>query len=431
METLGSTLRTPRNVPDTAPEPRVRASGRMDRVRVGRRFTRSAGDRVLTGVAGGIGERLGIDPVVVRLAFVVLTLAGGVGVLLYLAAALVSRAPDPARAPPRPPRASALQAISVGMVVAGILLFLREAGLWFGDGVVWPAALAVLGSAVVWARGDDADRARWSRLVARLPGHATDAFAGRGLRVRGLAGALLITAGIATFFTSNSPLALVGNAPFAVAAAVTGLAVIFGPWAWRLARQLAEERRERIRQEERAEMAAHLHDSVLQTLALIQRTDEPREMASLARAQERELRTWLYGRSPSPDGDRLSSAVDRAAAEVERTHRVRIEGVVVGDCRLDDGLRALVHACREAMVNAARHSGSRGVSVYVEVEPEAVTAYVRDRGAGFELSRVSRDRRGIAESIEGRMERNGGVAVVASEPGRGTEVRLRMPRARP
>lgn len=394
-------------------------------------FGRSVNDRVLTGVAGGIGERLGIDPVVVRLAFVVLTLAGGVGILCYIAAALVSRPGDASAARVISPRASTMQAISVGLVVTGALLLLRRVGLWFGDGIVWPTALAVLGSAVIWTRGDDADRARWGRLLSRLPGTVTEQVSGRGAGLRLLAGGALILLGLATFLTSNRSLGLIANAPFAVAAAVIGLAVIFGPWVWRLGRQVTEERRERIRQEERAEMAAHLHDSVLQTLALIQRTDEPREMVGLARAQERELRGWLYGKAPSSGtGDSLVAALDAVAADVERTHRARIEVVMVGDCALDDGVRALVHACREAMVNAARHSGARGVSVYVEVEEDAVTAFVRDQGVGFARDRVPEDRRGITESIEGRMDRNGGAALVLTQPGRGTEVRLRISRAR-
>jgi signal transduction histidine kinase/phage shock protein PspC (stress-responsive transcriptional regulator) len=393
-------------------------------------FRRSASDRVLTGVAGGIGERLGIDPVVVRLAVVVLSLAGGVGVLVYVAAALVSRAPDP-QAPAVHPRTSTMQALSVGLVVLGVLLLLRSAGLWFGDRIVWPASIVVLGSAVIWTRGDDADRARWARLWSRLPTSVTEPVSGRGSRVRLLAGAGLIAVGLVAFLTSNRPLELVGNAPAAVAAVVIGLAVTMGPWVWRLARQATEERRERIRSQERAEMAAHLHDSVLQTLALIQRTDDPAEMVALARGQERELRTWLYGKTPAGPADSLSGALDAIAAEVERAHRTRIEVVLVGDCPLDDGVRALVHACREAMVNAARHARARGVSVYAEVEEDVVTAFVRDQGVGFAREAVPADRRGIAESIEGRMERNGGLAVIESTPGRGTEVRLAVPRSRP
>jgi signal transduction histidine kinase len=176
-------------------------------------------------------------------------------------------------------------------------------------------------------------------------------------------------------------------------------------------------------------MAAHLHDSVLQTLALIQRTQDPNEMVALARGQERELRTWLYGKTKPGGAGSLSAALDAVAIEIEQAHRTRIEIVMVGDCPLDDGVRALVHACREAFVNAARHSGARGVSAYVEVEEDQVTAYVRDQGVGFSRAAVPTDRHGIAESIEGRMERNGGVALIESVPGQGTEVRLRIPRS--
>ena len=388
-------------------------------------FRRSATDRVLTGVAGGIGERLQIDPVVVRLAFVILTFAGGVGLLLYVAAALVSRKPDPDDPPP-PPTTGTRQAVAIALVLLGVLLLLRQAGLWLGDGIVWPAALVVLGSAVIWTRGDEATRARW---LARMPSWIREEDESRP-RIRTLVGALVIALGAWAFLSSNPPLDLFDNAPLAVATVVVGLAVIAGPGIWRLVRQASDERRERIRQEERAEMAAHLHDSVLQTLALIQRTEDPNEMVALARGQERELRTWLYGKTKPGGEGSLSATLDAVAVEVERAHRTRIEIVMVGDCPLDDGVRALVHACREAFVNAARHSGARGVSAYVEVEDDQVTAYVRDQGVGFSRAAVPTDRHGIAESIEGRMERNGGVAVIDSAIGHGTEVRLRIPRSR-
>ena len=388
-------------------------------------FRRSSTDRVLTGVAGGIGERLQIDPVVVRLAFVILTFAGGVGLLLYVAAALVSRKPDPDDPPP-PPTTGTRQAVAIALVLLGVLLLLRQAGLWLGDGIVWPAALVVLGSAVIWTRGDEATRAKW---LARMPSWIREEDESRP-RIRTLVGALVIALGAWAFLSSNPPLDLFDNAPLAVATVVVGLAVIAGPGIWRLVRQASDERRERIRQEERAEMAAHLHDSVLQTLALIQRTEDPNEMVALARGQERELRTWLYGKTKPGGEGSLSAALDAVAVEVERAHRTRIEIVMVGDCPLDDGVRALVHACREAFVNAARHSGARGVSAYVEVEEDQVTAYVRDQGVGFSRAAVPNDRHGIAESIEGRMERNGGVAVIDSAIGHGTEVRLRIPRSR-
>ena len=192
-------------------------------------------------------------------------------------------------------------------------------------------------------------------------------------------------------------------------------------------RALSDERRERIRSEERAELAAHLHDSVLQTLALIQRTDQAREMVALARNQERELRAWLGGREPLA-GDTVAGAIEKAAASVEMQFKVPVEVVTVGDMPLDDRLQAIVEACREATVNAAKHSGADQVSIYVEVEPEAVTAFVRDKGAGFDPEAVAPDRRGIAESIRGRMQRSGGSASIVTEPDGGTEVQLSIPR---
>ena len=211
--------------------------------------------------------------------------------------------------------------------------------------------------------------------------------------------------------------------------AVVGLALITGPWWWRLARELADERRERIRAQERAELAAHLHDSVLQTLALIQgKANQPREVQRLARAQERELRSWLFGRS-STDGDHsLATAVEAAAAEVEDMHATSIDVVAVGDAPLDERLDAVVAAAREAMVNASKFAGVERVQVFLEVDGAKVTVFVRDRGVGFDPASVDGDRRGVSESIVGRMARHGGSAVVRSSPGQGTEVELTMTR---
>lgn len=391
------------------------------------RLTRSTRDRAIAGVAGGIGERIGVDPTVVRLAFVALSLAAGIGVVLYLVAYLVSVEPEAGVAGVRP-RTSARQALAIGLIVLGVLILLRQMGLWFGDQLVWPVVLAAIGSAVIWTRGDEADRARWSRLVRRLPEWSQTRVAGSAPRVRLGAGAALMLAGLWQFLRSSDAGNLRDNAPLAVAATLGGAAVILGPWFWRLARQLTEERRQRIRSQERAEVAAHLHDSVLQTLALIQRSAEPREMATLARAQERELRAWLYGGSRAADHTLLSTAMNDAAAGVEQTHRVAIEVVSAGDCRLDEPVWALVLAAREAMINAARHSGARRVSVFVETDGDEVTAFVRDQGSGFTLEDVPTDRRGIADSIEGRMARFGGSAKVVAAPGQGTEVRLQVER---
>lgn len=242
-------------------------------------------------------------------------------------------------------------------------------------------------------------------------------------------GALLVAAGAALLFTAHDGLGA-RRAMVAAAAVCAGLALVAGPWWWRLSHDLAQERQDRIRLHERDEVAAHIHDSVLQTLALIQRNcADPKAVATLARQQERELRAWLYGNPPDIDPDEsVAAALQRVSEEVEDLHGVNVESVQVGDCPIDDRLAALVAASREALSNAARHSGARVVSAFLEVEAHQVTVFVRDRGCGFDPDHVPEDRRGIAESILGRLTRNGGKAAIRSQPGEGTEVELIMSR---
>jgi signal transduction histidine kinase len=206
--------------------------------------------------------------------------------------------------------------------------------------------------------------------------------------------------------------------------------LVFGPWFVRLARSLASERSERIRSEERADLAAHLHDSVLQTLALIQRrADDPREVAGLARRQERELRHWLFERRDGQGAVTLAAALEQAAAEVEALHKVRVETVTVGDCPLDERLLATVSAAREALTNAAKFAGGDQIDLYCEVSDERIQVFVRDRGVGFDATAIPDDRRGVSHSILERMRQHGGRAEIHSEPGKGTEVELLMERA--
>jgi signal transduction histidine kinase/phage shock protein PspC (stress-responsive transcriptional regulator) len=417
-------------------------------------FRRSQGDRVLAGVAGGLAERLGIDAVVVRLAFAALAFAGGFGVLLYVLAWLLSSEPVPATesAPATEPQRGIRPVLSVAFIVMGLLLILRSVGVWFGDALVWPVAIAALGSAVIWTRSGNQGRARFSRLASRLARAPVDGRIASGAssgawRARLLVGGLLIVAGVAAFLAANDALVAVRNVAIAIMATASGAALILGPGIWQLGRQLTEERRERIRSQERAEMAAHLHDSVLQTLAMIQRASSPKEMVTLARGQERELRGWLYGRpggypDPAAAAGRgsggngsvagrqdppLSVALDRVAATVEERHRVSVDVVTVGECAVDDRVRALIESAGEAMSNAARHSGEASVAVYAEVGPDAVSVFVRDWGSGFDPASIPAGRIGIKESILGRMERHGGTATVVSEAGRGTEWDLRLP----
>jgi len=271
---------------------------------------------------------------------------------------------------------------------------------------------------------------RWRGFAARLPVRPVDALAdGRGLVVRAGAGIVLVLVGVGSFFATSGSFTALGQVAVTMVVTAAGVAILLGPWIVRLARQLSVERRERIRSEERSEISAHLHDSVLQTLALIQvRAGDDREVQRLARRQERELRSWLQGRSPGSAATTVASLVGSLVAEIEDDHAVRVELVAVGDAALDDRLWALALAGREAVQNAAHHAGVASVDVYLEVEPQQAALFVRDRGKGFDPAAVDPDRRGLVESIHGRMTRAGGRAEVRSSLGEGTEVELTVPR---
>ncbi|MTV26733.1 PspC domain-containing protein [Nitriliruptoraceae bacterium ZYF776] len=395
---------------------------------------------MIAGVAGGLGRQLGVDPVIVRIGFVVLSLAGGAGVVAY--GVLWAASPDATSTSASPaPRPTVQQAVALALLTLGTLLLLRGFGLWFGDALVWPVTVAAAGSAVVWTRGDaDARRVVDDVTRGRLDRSALARLAtGSVSPVRVLIGTVLVTVAIAGFLAANDALVAVRDLGLVLLAAAAGTFLLFGPWFKRVLDALNDERRARVRQEERAELAAHLHDSVLQTLALIQRSsDDPRRMVSLARVQERDLRAWLYGSGRLGSiAVTLTDAVEAVAAEVETLHHLAVDAVVVGDAPVGDGTRALLGAVREACVNAAKHAGVDEVSVYVEVVDDEgdVTAFVRDRGHGFDVDAEMRDgdphRRGLRDSIVGRLERHGGRAQIWSAPGAGTEVELTVPRDPP
>jgi signal transduction histidine kinase len=387
---------------------------------------RDLDNRVLGGVCAGLGRRVGIDPVVFRVAFVVAAAAGGVGIVLYALAWLLIPADGAVRgrAPSRvlPRRASWQVAAGVGLLVLALLLLLRELGVWFTDALVWPVVLAATGTALIWHRSTSA-RQRTTRLrgLPRPPEPVT--------RGRVLLGAALVVGAALLFLLWNDALGAARDIVLVLLAVVVALALILTPLWSRLAKSLAEEREARIRSQERAELGAHLHDSVLQTLALVQRrADDPRAVAALARRQERELRAWLSGTRESAAGESLAGALTAAAAEVEDAHGVAVEVVAVGDWRLDGGGEAVVAAAREALVNAAKFAGERPIAVYAEADGARVQVFVRDRGPGFDPDAVPADRQGLRESIVGRMERAGGQAFVRSTPGEGTEVELLLER---
>jgi signal transduction histidine kinase len=391
---------------------------------VARRFpsaprTQRSADRILFGVAGGFARRWRVDPTLLRAAVGLLALAGGIGVAIYATGVALS---DPRSSSDGPePAATVERRRNLAVIVAtlAVLLAARQVGLWPGNAVMVPAVIVAIAVVVIWSP----DTPKPHREAA------IDRWSGAPL-LRWTVGAVLAIAGVVALADRTGGLRGVGRSISAIAIAVAGIGVIAAPALGRLLASLDTERTLRIREEERAALAAHLHDSVLQSLVLIQRSDDPRRMVSLARRQERELRSWLYGTHPVGEPSSLTAAVESMAATIEVDHQVRIEAVTVGDVPLDATARAFLGALREAATNAARHSSADHVDMYVEADDTVLTGFVRDTGIGFDPSAVPDDRHGIADSIVGRIDRAGGRVVVSSHPGEGTEIEIQLPRPR-
>jgi signal transduction histidine kinase len=318
------------------------------------------------------------------------------------------------------------------LLTLSALLVFRELGVWWSDALVWPLVLAISGAALLWRQSRAMAPGPAAPQVADAVGTAAPAHAeprgraGPADLYRGGFGIALVVGAALLFLSTNDALGTTREVVLATLAGVMALALILAPFLWRLGRNLASERAERIRSQERAELAAHLHDSVLQTLTLMQkRAGNAREVAALARRQERELRSWLFDGGERRDGASLAAALEAVGAEVEDAHGVAIEVVSVGDRRIDPQGEALIAAAGEALTNAAKFAGDAGaIAVYAEMDRDRAQVFVRDRGEGFEPDSVPADRRGLRESIIGRMARNGGSATVRSAPGQGTEIEL-------
>ena len=398
----------------------------------GRRLYRLPDQRMVSGIAAGLAQHLGVRVAVVRAALVVLLPFNGVGALLYVALwAVLPIAPwaQPAR------RRNAIELLPYAALGAGMLLVEALSGLGgFSSALGWLIAVSAAGAGLIWHLADPDRRRRWSRTVPAAPwmGAFLDQGDRRGYLLRLIGGGALVMIGIIGVIVVFGPVSGAGfeaillSFLFAVIA-LGGVALAVAPLLWRMFSQLRSEREGRIREAERAEIAAMVHDQVLHTLALIQRNSgDAKTVLRLARVQERSLRNWLYKPVGSPT-ETFAAAMEQAVAEVEDTYVIAVESVVVGDTPVNDEVGALVAAAREAMVNAARHAKVQSVSLYAEVEPEQVTAFVRDRGIGFSLDAVEPDRHGVRGSIIARIKRHGGTAEIRSEPGEGTEVRLTMP----
>lgn len=415
--------------------------------------------RLLGGVCAGLALHLGQPVRIIRIGMAVLTLVAGAGIVLYAwlwimvpsredalhdaerarAGGPVSLAPGAGAAPgagPGPGMGAAAGAApgpwgrtpwrvgslagreilaGSGLLLLGLLVFAQMQGLPVAWGLIWPAVLIIAGALLAWLQLDISSR-RGLRMAA-----GADRAAGV---VRLVGGVALVVLGLIFLVSGAVSLEALWNGAFVAAIVLAGMLLVLAPWGLRFWRDYESERANRIRVGERAEIAAHLHDSVLQTLALIQkRAGDEAQVLRLARAQERELRQWLYRETPVAEGD-ICEAVRAEAARLEESHAAVIDVVSVGEREGLEGHDAVVQAAREAMLNAAKHAGGT-VSVYVEASQARVDVFVRDRGAGFDPDALPDDRFGVRESIIGRMKRNGGAATITSGAD-GTEVHLVM-----
>lgn len=373
---------------------------------------RAADDRLVFGVCAGIAHGFGISVLLVRLVFAaLLVVTGGVGLIIYgVLALLIPAAPGEVR-----PWTKRSPATLVPLVLLAVAMYLFGLHVVTPPvGVLVPAALLSVGVALVWRE----------MTAAREAGERPD----RNELLRVGAGLALLVGGAVALLLDSGKVAELSSAFIAAAIVAAGLGLLVGPQLAQARAEAEAERRRRILADERAETAAKLHDSVLQTLALIQRESDPRRSQALARGQERELRGWLYRGEDPDDSATLGSALRAAAAEVEEHYGIEVEMVQTSDGGLDEGMAALAAAAREAITNAGRHSGVDKVSVLARVADREASVFVRDTGRGFDQGAVAEDRRGVRESIIGRMERSGGQATVSSSPGSGTEVELVLPR---
>lgn len=454
-----------------------------------RRLYRSPQGRMLGGVAHGLAVHLGLPVRWVRLAFVLLFFAQGIGALLYAAfwfvvpigigepsqrggtywvnvngvyvptspwlrpgtpltkpggggwvgrlrellqhalqGEPVGTAPEVegeagARPGGRTGQGGIGQLAALVMVVIGLIALLNVLGWQTAKPYTWPLLAIGVGVALVWRQADDS---RWQRWFGIEEGEKR-----RSAYTRVGAGVLLAVAGTIALLAMQGSGSTLGSVIEASLAVLAGVLVLLGPYGLRLWQDLGAERTARIRAQERAEIAAHIHDSVLHTLTLIQRrAEDPKEVLRLARSQERELRLWLYRPEAAAEAapDTMAETLRAAVAEVEDRHGVPVELVIVGDCPMDEKIAAQMQAAREATVNAAKYGGGGPVQVYAEVEGRTVSVFIRDHGPGFDPDTVPEDRMGVRESIIGRMKRHGGTARVRPAAGGGTEVELEMER---
>jgi signal transduction histidine kinase/phage shock protein PspC (stress-responsive transcriptional regulator) len=406
------------------------------------RAARVAEGAWLGGVCTGLARHLGWPLIAVRVAFVALATFQFIGVIAYGALWLLLPAESTIKAPGLESASRAgmrdqskpKRRIDWGMLLAlialgvGLLWIMQNTGWGVSSQLFWPVAFACAGAALVWRQADSAQQKRWREEAGGKAWLAP--FVARGgwpSLVRVIVGLGLVGAAFGIVLAQRGQISQLPDVMAMTMLALAGVAIVLAPWLHRSRTALNQARAERVRADARADMAAHLHDSVLQTLAMIQRqADDPKAVQQLARRQERELRNWLYG--DELHEATLKAALTAAAAEIEDERGVPVELVTVGDCDTSEPIQALVRAAREAMVNAAKHSGADKIDVYAEVDEDSVQVFVRDRGKGFDVDAVAQDRLGVKGSIIDRMGRHGGTATIRSASGDGTDVRLEIKR---
>jgi len=400
----------------------------------GEPLRREPGDRLAGGVAAGVAAWKGFGVNSVRIGFVLLTIVtGGFGVPFYVAGwLLIPAAGEDSSIASRARSDSRGIALAAGLatLLAFLLFVVGVFNTGWPSGWAWPQVFTVAGLALIWRNASPDEQATLQRLVEPLSAAASPARPNRRSAIRLTVAGLLVFGGAGWLASAHQSLALLRPLG-GVVLVIAGVVLLLGPWWLRIGRDLVLERQARVRAEERADIAARVHDSVLQTLALIQRrADDPAKVIQLARLQERELRSWLFeGRAPNElDADlTFAAGVRQIQQDVETRYGVPVEAVTVGDTELDDNLSALLAAAREATINAAKWSGADVISLFAEVEPAEVSLVVRDRGQGFDPEAVPGDRKGLTESVHGRMTRRGGTATVSTAVGEGTKVSLKMP----
>lgn len=402
----------------------------------------------IAGVASGLARHLDWPIWLVRMCFMALTLTGFLGIAIYVVLWVVMPARQGEHGAPgivaathqgmrlankERPAANIGRILAALLLVTGVILLVQGIGFGISASYFGPASLAGVGLVLLWIPSDRDDEK--SREAIQAPEWLRPWVHSKGVIavIRVILGAASIGLAVSMLAASQVGIA---QLPFILVVAgltVLGVGVVTMPWYVRYQRELNKAWEAKLISDTRADMAAHLHDSVLQTLALIQRqANDPVQVAGLARRQERELRAWLYGENAAEDGATFKTALEAAALEVDAERGVPVQCVCVGDIPLDDDLRAMVHAAREAIMNAAKHSNASSIDVYAEIDEDGeqttIEVFIRDRGKGFNIEQIGEDRMGVRRSIIERMKRHNGHARIRSAPGEGTEIRLEMTR---